>query len=132
MADGPQRLTGIWHGLYSYPAYLEPVYFVATLISFARNFSGTTHEAVEGRTGAPLQLFASVEGSINEKSVLFQKHYDSTQAWTHSVNYDGTLTSDGAEIEGEWSIPGGWSGPFLMIRGQRISEQKIRRAFEKA
>ncbi len=53
-------LTGVWHGLYSYPAELEPVYFVATLIDAGTSFHGMTHEATIGREGAPLTAFASI------------------------------------------------------------------------
>jgi hypothetical protein len=131
LAESVANLTGIWHGLYSYPSYLEPVYFVATLISFGTNVSGTTHEATEGRTGAPLQLFAFVEGSIADFAVAFQKRYDGSGGWKHVVGYDGTLSADGTEIEGQWSIPGNWSGPFLMIRGRAVTEKTIRKEFEK-
>lgn len=131
MADQASNLTGIWHGLYNYPAFLDPVYFVATLISFGDNFSGTTHEASEGRFGAPLHLFAAVEGHISDHAVQFQKRYDGSHGWKHAVNYDGMLSSDGSEIEGQWAIPGNWSGPFLMIRGRAMSEQIVRKAFEK-
>jgi hypothetical protein len=125
-------LTGIWHGLYSYPSYLEPVYFVATLISFGDSFSGTTHEAIEGRRSARLQVFASVDGSLSGNSVSFTKQYDGTANWTHAVNYDGTLSADRSEIEGRWTIGGEWSGPFLMIRGTKASESVVRKVFEKA
>jgi hypothetical protein len=39
-----QSLTGIWHGIYSYPIARAPVSFVATLIETASAVSGTTHE----------------------------------------------------------------------------------------
>jgi hypothetical protein len=122
-------LTGIWHGLYSYPSDLEPVYFVATLISFGTGFSGTTHEAIEGRSGARLQVFATVDGSFANPDVQFLKRYDAASHWTHAVNYAGVLSADGTEIEGRWRISGDWSGSFLMIRGARVSETVIRRAF---
>lgn len=131
MNKDTSNLTAVWQGLYNYPQVLEPVYFVATLVSFGQSFSGTTHEALEGRRGAPLQLFASVDGSVAGQDVSFTKIYDGTANWNHSVNYDGTLSADGTEIEGTWSIRNEWSGTFLMIRGSHASETVIREAFEK-
>jgi hypothetical protein len=126
-----QNLTGIWHGLYSYPRFEQPVYFVATLISFANSFSGTTHEAVEGRSGAPLQLFASLEGVRDGTTVTFTKRYDGSHGWTHKVEYEGDLSADALEIEGTWSIPCDWTGRFLMIRNPGATEKAVRNVFEK-
>jgi hypothetical protein len=128
----PAQLTGIWHGLYSYPAYLEPVYFVATLISSGRGFSGTTHEAVTGRSGAPLMLFASLAGSQAGYSVTFSKTYDGSGGWCHTVGYDGILNATATEIEGRWTLPNAWSGRFLMIRAAGADETAVRKAFVRA
>ena len=122
-------LTGVWHGLYSYPRYLEPVYFVATLISHGLQFSGSTHEAAQGHAGAPLQLFAFVEGQADATSVSFAKQYDGTGGWWHKVGYEGTLSSDRMEIDGHWVIGGNWSGRFLMIRSPGATEAIARKAF---
>lgn len=127
-----KTLTGIWHGLYSYPRFLEPVYFVATLISHGDSFSGSTHEAVNGERGAPLQLFASIEGTGEGTAISFTKRYDGSNEWHHAVSYEGMLSTDGLEIDGEWNIAGDWSGRFLMIRNPGATETVIRRAFEKA
>jgi hypothetical protein len=51
-------LTGVWQGLYSYMAFREPVYFVATVIQSGTMLTGTVQEAEIGRNGAPLNLFA--------------------------------------------------------------------------
>ena len=40
---GEQNLTGVWHGLYSYPDGVS-VSFVATLIESGSSLSGSTHE----------------------------------------------------------------------------------------
>jgi hypothetical protein len=125
-------LTGVWHGLYSYQAYMEPVYFVATLISFGQVFSGTTHEAAEGRSGAPLKSFAAVEGSLADSFVSFVKTYDGSAGRQHAVDYEGSLSGDGLEIEGTWTIPGDWSGRFLMIRNSGASEKAVRKVYERA
>ncbi len=125
-------LTGIWHGLYSYPRYLDPVYFVATLVSHGSGFSGSIHEAIAGKSGAPLKLFASVEGTSDGTAVSFTKRYDGGNDWSHAVNYNGLLNAEALEIEGEWNISGNWSGRFLMIRNPGTTESVIRREFEKA
>jgi hypothetical protein len=122
-------LTGIWQGLYSYPSYLEPVFFVATIIGHGTSFSGTTHEAQSGRSGAPLTVFASLSGSRDGSSITFTKSYDGTGGWEHAIAYAGTLSADSTEIEGEWTYPGSWSGQFLMMRGIGTSETIARRTY---
>jgi hypothetical protein len=128
----PETLTGVWHGLYSYPAELEPVYFVATLIETASALHGRTREATVGRAGAPLTAEATLEGRREGSYVGFTKAYDSGAGFTHAIAYRGVLSTDGGEIEGEWAIPGDWSGRFLMIRDAGANEKAVRRAFEKA
>ncbi len=130
MTKSKTSLTGIWHGLYSYPSFLQPVYFVATLIQHGQGFSGSIHEAVEGAAGAPLTVFASVDGSLSAPTLNFKKAYDGTGGWEHIVNYEGDLNADFNEIEGVWSIPASWSGRFLMIRGEGVTEQLARQIYE--
>jgi hypothetical protein len=125
-------LTGVWHGLYSYPRYFEPVYFVATLVSFGKGFSGTTHEALVGAHGAPLKAFASVDGAHEDHAVSFLKSYDGSGGMRHSVSYDGTLLADENEIDGTWTVAGSWSGRFLMIRNRGASEAAVRKVYEEA
>jgi hypothetical protein len=125
-------LTGVWHGLYSYPRFIEPVYFVATIIQSGAMVSGTISEAAVGEMGAPLTIFASVSGTKSESSVVFTKHYDGTGGWEHAVLYDGMLNGDATEIEGTWDIPSEWSGRFLMIRSPGATEKTARKIYEKA
>lgn len=129
MTASSQSLTGIWHGLYSYMAYKEPVYFVATLIDAGSFVSGTTHESEIGETGAPLTLFASVEGSKAGTQVSFTKTYDGSAGWDHAVAYDGILNGDATEIEGSWRINAEAFGRFLMIRSRGVTEQVARKRF---
>jgi hypothetical protein len=124
-------LTGVWHGLYSYPAAVEPVYFVATLISSGQSLSGTTHESVEGRRGSALTIYASLEGAADGSSVSFAKNYfEAPKRYSQTVHYEGALNSGKTEIEGTWTIQRVFSGKFLMIRGVALSEETIRDAFE--
>ncbi len=124
-------LTGIWHGLYSYPEYLEPVFFVATLISHGHHFSGTTHEAQMGQRGSPLTVFAAVDGVLDANQVSFKKTYDGSGGWSHALMYHGQLSEDRTEIEGLWVFPDSWTGRFMMIRGTGLSESVVREAYER-
>jgi hypothetical protein len=129
-------LTGVWHGLYSYPRDLQPIYFVATLIDHGRAFSGATHEAERGEDGFPLTLFAMVDGGRIGQEIHFTKTYDGSGGWSHTVTYEGRLDEPGLEIEGTWSIPPsehgpGASGRFLMIRSSGASEAVARQQFAK-
>jgi hypothetical protein len=137
MAGAKQSLTGIWHGLYTYAGQPEPVYFVATLIHSGALLMGTTHESAEGRSGAPLTLFASIDGRVDADIVTFSKTYDGSDGWNHAVSYEGLLNGERSEIEGHWAIaPGngqmGARGRFLMIRSSGASEAMLRKAFAKA
>jgi hypothetical protein len=130
-------LTGIWHGLYTYASQPEPVYFVATLIQSGSLLMGTTHESAEGRSGAPLTLFAGIDGRIDQDIVTFTKTYDGSHGWEHQVSYEGLLNPERTEIEGNWRITPsetqmGARGRFLMIRSSGASEAAVRRAFARA
>jgi hypothetical protein len=126
------NLTGIWHGLYSYPVESAPVYFVSTIISAGGYVSGSTHEAVKGSRGAPLTVFAALDGSRQGHSIEFIKAYDGTGGWKHTVRYEGTLNDDATEIEGFWTLSSGWIGRFLMIRSRGMSEEIARKVYERA
>lgn len=132
MAPVSQSLTGVWHGLYSYAAFREPVYFVATLIDSGSFISGSTHEQETGETGAPLVLIAAVEGTHGDQRVQFTKTYDGSAGWDHAVSYEGLLSPDRNEIEGQWRIDHRANGRFLMIRNRGVEEKMVRRAFQKA
>jgi hypothetical protein len=122
-------LTGVWHGLYSYLAPASPIHFVATVISSGTFVSGSTHEAVTGSRGAPLTVFAGLEGVYAGKAVSFRKIYDGTGGWTHHVDYEGMLNADATEIEGRWTLPAGWQGRFLMIRSRGATEEVARKIY---
>lgn len=121
-------LTGVWHGLYSYTD-IGSVYFVATLIQSGAWLSGSTHEAEFGDDGSPLTLFAELEGMRDGLRLRFDKTYDGTGGWSHSVAYEGLISPDATEIEGNWTIGQEVSGRFLMIRSRGASESVVRRAF---
>lgn len=132
MAERADSLTGVWHGIYSYPRDQASVNFVATLIESASAVSGTTHEpcAIGGRPDRT--LFATVSGSRRGAVVWFTKTYDGGNPLYGEVAYEGRLSDDSTEIEGCWTIPGIWSGKFLMIRSAGKAAKVARRSFARA
>lgn len=126
-------LTGLWHGLYHYPALLAPVFFTATVISHGSSFSGSTTERATGMWDRRARtVSASLSGQAGGGAVTFVKTYDGTGGWRHAVAYEGRLSGDRTEIEGTWRVPGDWRGRFLMVRSERMDEAELRRAFAEA
>jgi hypothetical protein len=130
-APSPHNLTGIWHGLYSYPYGRPPVSFVATLIEAGRTVSGTTHEPCDREDSPGEVLFATLLGRRRGNMIAFLKTYDGANPNYGRVIYEGTLSADGTEIEGRWLLPGS-SGKFLMVRSAGKEEAVERDAFERA
>jgi hypothetical protein len=129
---GSAGLTGVWLGLYSYPRKLEPVSFTATLIETSGAISGSTHETPQQGSAAARTVFATLSGQRGKSAVQFIKTYDDGIPHSQPINYEGTITDDGAEIEGRWSIPRMWTGRFLMIRSAPKAEAIIREKYERA
>jgi hypothetical protein len=132
MDANEHNLTGVWHGLYSYPIARPSVSFVATLIDSASAVSGTTHEPCTMGGNPDQILYAMLSGSHRDRVVSFVKTYDGANPNYRSVHYEGRLSHDGTEIEGRWQVPGNWSGKFLMIRSSRNAESVGRKMFERA
>jgi hypothetical protein len=132
MDQDPDNLSGIWQGLYAYPEALSPVSFTATLLESGSWLSGSTHEAAEDDVGEWVDCYATLLGKRRGRSVRFTKTYDGRNGWSHSVDYDGEVSGDGAEISGRWRIEDVWSGKFLMIRSRTASVGALREAFERA
>jgi hypothetical protein len=123
-------LTGVWDGIYSYPYRYGPVSFVAILIETGSCVSGTTHERCV--RGPFATLYATLLGSRQGSLVTFAKTCEGGSPYDRTIAYEGTLSADGTEIEGRWSIPGDWSGQFLMIRSTGSAITVKREAFERA
>jgi hypothetical protein len=134
MPKGPSAasLTGVWHGIYSYPIPRAPVSFVATLIETASAVSGTTHEPCTIGGGPNEILYATLLGSRQDSAVAFVKTYDGANPHYGTVAYEGRLSPDGTEIDGRWIVAGNWSGKFLMIRPAGKTEAVARTVFERA
>lgn len=132
MGASERNLTGIWHGIYAYPVACAPVSFVATLIESRHSFSGTTHEPWTDDGNPNGMAYATLLGGRQDSAVAFIKTYDGANPHGRAVTYEGTLSRDGAEIEGRWIIPGEWSGRFLMIRSTGQQETLSRKIFARA
>lgn len=130
-SGGANNLTGIWQGLYSYPGGLAPVSFTAAMLESGSWLSGSIHEVAQEEDGAAVEVQATLLGGRTGQDVHFTKTYDGTNAWSHAVAYVGLLNDDATEIEGRWSIPGIWSGKFLMIRPEGRRSSILRQAFER-
>ena len=125
-----RNLTGVWHGLYTYPTGLS-VSFVATLIDSGSHLSGSTHEPSAGHSPGAT-LYATLSGSCRDKVVLFEKTYDRAGPdYENAIAYDGTLSGDGTEIEGRWTIRDVLSGKFLMIRSGNKAVAAKRKAVQR-
>jgi len=120
------NLTGVWQGFFSYPRALEPVQFTATLIETQSFLTGTTHEPCDVGRHIGETLYATLSGRREGASVVFDKTYDGSGGRNHTIHYDGSISDDGTEIEGRWTIPSSWSGRFLMVRsGHTAPAEKI-------
>lgn len=117
----------MWQGFFSYPRALHPVPFTATLIETVSSFGGTTHEPCDIGRHKGKTLFATLSGNRNGTLIAFNKTYDGSGGRTHTIRYGGTLSGDGAEIEGRWIITTSWAGRFLMVRsGRTVPAEKVK------
>lgn len=128
---GELDLTGLWRGLYSYPIKRTPVPFTASLAESGSWLTGATEEVATARAALGRTLTATLQGRRTGSSVRFLKLYDSPMRVYDSVAYEGSVNAEGTEIEGRWTVPGNWSGTFLMIREGEIAATRTRTAKEK-
>jgi hypothetical protein len=115
-------LTGLWHGFYNYPVAQDPVPFTAQLTDMAGTLAGATEEPGHVGDAAGLTITASLQGMRSDFTVTLLKIYDGDFRLYDSVHYAGTISEDGLEIEGRWTVPGNWSGTFLMIRAGGVAQ----------
>lgn len=129
--SSPLNLTGVWHGLYSYPVAMPSVSFVATLSDQGGWFDGVTEETGTVGDAVGRTLTASLQGRRSGHSITMLKIYHGPSTAYDSVHYAGELSEDGAEISGTWRVAGNWSGTFLMIRQRAVATAQSREAAEK-
>lgn len=117
-------MTGLWTGQYWYPEPWEPpMGFVATIGDNAGLLTGSTSEASEFL--ASVDERADIRGVRTGTAVSFRKYYDGDGAYGHAVTYDGTLSTDGQQVEGCWSIDD-YSGTFVMSRSLQSFHEEER------
>lgn len=121
-------LSGQWSGVFNYPSLYPPNTFEATIRDAGGLVTGLIIQPREFFEGAGPPQQAVIEGSRTGSTLSFIKIYDDLSRAT--PHYRGTIQPGGDEIEGEWTIPGDWSGTFLMIRGSRAGEAIERRISE--
>lgn len=127
-----QSLSGLWHGRYFYPKGRPPVAFTAVLEETDGWISGAIEEVSDAGEDAGQGVGAAVQGRRNGAHVRFLKTYDRPSMARDSVVYEGALNGEATEIVGRWSIPGNWSGEFMMIRADATPQAEARRISEKA
>ncbi|WP_375404682.1 hypothetical protein [uncultured Sphingomonas sp.] len=113
-------LSGEWRGIFNYPAAQPPTEFTATLHDAGGTLSGHTVEpGLRGGT-----VTARIDGRRTGQAVTFNKLYDDERDGDYdTVAYRGAVDADGTEIAGRWTIPGAWSGTFIMVREHGIEAE---------
>ena len=117
-------LSGRWLGIFNYPDNGGAVGFTADIVDGGGRLGGEIHETDAIDDGRP--LVARIDGHRSGAAVEFTKFYDEADPGGYDlVAYRGTVSGDGNEIAGEWSIPGIWSGSFIMTRpaAEAVEEQ---------
>ena len=129
MSGEEHDLSGQWSGIYNYPSLYPPNSFEATIRDSAGQITGVITQPGEFFEPPGTVQQAVIEGSREGGTVSFVKIYDDLSRAT--PHYHGVIQAGGDEIEGEWTIPGDWSGTFLMIRGASAGAAAMRRVSEK-
>jgi hypothetical protein len=122
-------LSGDWRGIYNYPARFPPNSFSVTIRDEAGLITGEITQPGEFFEPAGTVRHAVIEGRRDGSIVNWVKFYDDLDRPT--PHYRGVIQQGGDEIEGEWTIPGDWSGTFLMVRASRSEAKAALRVSEK-
>src|SRR6478736_7219182 len=123
--EGEHNLTGEWSGIYNYPSRFPPNTFEASIRDAGGVITGVIRQPGEFFEKSGILQHAVIEGSREGSLVRWVKVYDDLSRAT--PHYEGTVHSDGNEIDGTWHIPGDWSGTFLMIRRRTEKAKKTRK-----
>ena len=127
MSESEHDLSGEWSGIYNYPSQFPPNQFEASIRDSGGIITGVISQPGEFFEAVDTQ-HAVIEGSREGSAVRFVKIYDDLERV--SVHYEGVIQPGGDEIEGRWTIPGDWSGTFLMVRGAKAKQAEERRISE--
>ena len=113
-------LTDTWHGRFTFPRLYDPISFVASIEQTDEWLSGTVEEPGMRGVATGKVLTATISGKVTSDEVTFLKTYDAEIASYDAVHYQGKVGDQGLEISGTWTIPGSWSGTFIMIRSRGL------------
>lgn len=103
-----QSSTSKWEGTYVYSTSgLPPVGFEMTLEVVDSRVSGVTKEPATFGVGDSPYLYAHIAGHIDGSRISFLKTYDGTDQQSHTVEYDGVISTDGATIKGKYVVGAG-------------------------
>jgi hypothetical protein len=116
MSGGEADLSGRWTGLFNYPDGGPATPFEAELSDIGGSVTGTTTEQGETPETIGETLQAVIDGRREGSALRFLKMYDGAAGDYDVVHYEGEVQPGCDEIEGRWTIPGIWSGTFLMVR----------------
>ena len=130
MSGGDFDLSGRWTGIFSYPSLLPPNSFEAEIRDVGGLISGVITQPREVFEPSGPDRQAMIDGRREGGEVTFVKFYDDLERPT--PHYHGRIQADGDEINGEWTIPGDWSGTFIMIREGNAAATAERRVGEQS
>ena len=126
--EGGFDLSGRWKGMFSYPALFPPNSFEAEIRDSGGLVTGLITQPREPFEPPGPPRHAMIEGRREGDILTFVKFYDDLDRAT--PHYHGRIQSGGDEVNGEWSIPGDWSGTFIMIREGEAEGKAERRVGE--
>jgi hypothetical protein len=113
-------LTGVWSGAYWYGGSGMPTPFTAHIIETAGSLTGTTLEPATFGLPGLAELSADITGAHGAQNVRFTKVYHSAQGVHRDpISYAGTVDAKLTSIEGDWRLPSGFSGRFVLVRASR-------------
>lgn len=109
------NLSGQWQGAYAGEGN-QQTFFTVAIDQIGSNFVGAMAENNSFADAPVVFLVSDIEGRIANGRVSFVKTYvDGDAGVTHSVTYEGRVTSNGRRIRGTWNA-GGLTGVFEMVR----------------
>jgi len=92
-----------WSGIYYYGDGRSNSFTLDLQVS-GSSISGRTSEPATFGDGSSSTLYANIFGSVSGSSISFTKTYDGTGGVSHSVQYAGAISADGASMSGTWRI----------------------------
>jgi hypothetical protein len=123
-------LSGSWSGAYRYPGDVAPeTVFSAEIEEIGGIFTGTTQEPDMLRGEGVVT--ADIDGARSGGDVRFSKFMNGSGGMRHVIMYRGQADDALSSIAGVWTIPGDWSGTFVMVRddtGETVAAEEAAEA----